>query len=111
MPGLYRVSQGNEDSILVIEEYDKLSCPTRAMFRQFLQHPDVANITLQRTIVLMESNLGMTDLEQLLTAAKDRSKVRTYCCSICAAFACAGCSGVLCSCAFRPGGQPLKDLD
>ena len=29
------------ESLIVIEEYDKLSCDTRAMIRQILHHPEV----------------------------------------------------------------------
>jgi hypothetical protein len=35
-------------AVLVIEEYDKLDCPTRAFFRQLLEHGRVANVSLNR---------------------------------------------------------------
>lgn len=38
------------DALLVIEEYDKLDCAARGMWRQLLQHPEVANITSHRWI-------------------------------------------------------------
>jgi hypothetical protein len=36
------------DALLVIEEYDKLDCAARGMWRQLLQHPEIANITSHR---------------------------------------------------------------
>jgi hypothetical protein len=36
------------DPLLVIEEYDKLDCNTRAFLRQLLQHPELANTTFNR---------------------------------------------------------------
>ncbi|KAK9787248.1 hypothetical protein WJX73_009504 [Symbiochloris irregularis] len=53
------------NSLLVIEEYDKLDCPTRGMFRQLLENPQVFNISLGGSIVLMESNMGYDQLYQL----------------------------------------------
>jgi hypothetical protein len=37
------------DALLVIEEYDKLDCQARGMWRQLLQHPERANITSHRS--------------------------------------------------------------
>lgn len=62
------------DALLVIEEYDKLDCEARAMWRQLLQHPERANVSWTRAIVMMESNLGMSELEQMLTAVGNRSQ-------------------------------------
>lgn len=36
------------EPLLVIEEYDKLDCNTRAFLRQLLQHPELANTTFNR---------------------------------------------------------------
>lgn len=36
------------DPLIVIEEYDKLDCPSRSMLRQFMQHPELANGTFSR---------------------------------------------------------------
>lgn len=36
------------DPLIVIEEYDKLDCPSRAMLRQLVQHPELANGTFSR---------------------------------------------------------------
>lgn len=40
------------DALLVIEEYDKLDCATRGLWRQLLQHPEVANITSHRWVAV-----------------------------------------------------------
>ncbi len=34
--------------LLVVEEYDKLDCDSRAMLRQLVRHPELANATLNR---------------------------------------------------------------
>ena len=36
----------HEEALLVIEEYDKLDCSTRAVLRQFITAPASANVTL-----------------------------------------------------------------
>jgi hypothetical protein len=41
------VQVGN--ALIVIEEYDKLDCPTRAMFRQLFENLHTANITASRS--------------------------------------------------------------
>eukprot|EP00879_Flechtneria_rotunda_P003365 GHRR01003593.1.p1 GENE.GHRR01003593.1~~GHRR01003593.1.p1 ORF type:complete len:369 (+),score=124.57 GHRR01003593.1:1009-2115(+) len=63
------------DALLVVEEYDKADCAARGLWRQLLQHPERANITNNRAIILMESNLGMAELEEMLTQLGDRDKV------------------------------------
>ncbi|GBF93149.1 hypothetical protein Rsub_05880 [Raphidocelis subcapitata] len=55
------------EALLVVEEYDKLDCDARGLWRQLLQHPERANVTWDRAVVVLESNLGMSELEQLLT--------------------------------------------
>jgi hypothetical protein len=32
----------------VIEEYDKLDCPSRGMLRQLMSNPELGNVTLNR---------------------------------------------------------------
>jgi hypothetical protein len=39
------------DALLVVEEYDKLDCGARGLWRQLLQHPERANITNNRCVV------------------------------------------------------------
>lgn len=36
------------ESLLVVEEYDKLDCESRGLFRQLLENPQVANISMAR---------------------------------------------------------------
>lgn len=36
------------DSILVIEEYDKLDCPTRAILRQLITSSGTANVSMDK---------------------------------------------------------------
>ncbi|KAI3426218.1 hypothetical protein D9Q98_008594 [Chlorella vulgaris] len=63
------------ESLFVIEEYDKLDCPMRGFFRQLLENGQVANVSMNRAIVILESNLGYTELVDLLLRAGDRSKI------------------------------------
>ncbi|KAK9830272.1 hypothetical protein WJX72_010727 [[Myrmecia] bisecta] len=62
-------------SLIVIEEYDKLDCPTRGMFRQLLENAQTANVTMDRAVVILESNTGYTQLHEMLVQAGDRSKI------------------------------------
>jgi hypothetical protein len=41
---------GAPDSLLVVEEYDKMDCAARGLWRQLLQHPERANITNNRCV-------------------------------------------------------------
>lgn len=63
------------ESLIVVEEYDKLDCEARGLWRQLLQHPERANVSWERAIVIMESNLGMSELEQLLSTVGGRAKI------------------------------------
>lgn len=64
------------NALLVIEEYDKLDCPTRAMFRQLFENLHSANITSGRPIILLEANTGYTQLHQMLEdVGGDRTKI------------------------------------
>jgi ATP-dependent Clp protease ATP-binding subunit ClpA len=58
-------------SLIVIEEYDKLDCHMRGFFRQMLQGNLVAGegnrtTSLEKSIVILESNLGYSVLHGLL---------------------------------------------
>ncbi|KAG2448912.1 hypothetical protein HYH02_006260 [Chlamydomonas schloesseri] len=62
--------------LLVVEEYDKLDCDSRGLLRQLVRHPELANSSMSRAIVLLESNLGFLELEAMLTAAGgDKSQI------------------------------------
>lgn len=60
------------EALLVVEEYDKLSCDARGIFRQLLQHPEIANVTMAKSIILLESNLGTFALQNLLQENKNQ---------------------------------------
>lgn len=62
-------------SLLVVEEYDKTDCESRGLLRQLLQHPELANTSWSRSVVLLESNLGMSQLQQMLAAVGRREQV------------------------------------
>ena len=57
-------------SLIVIEEYDKLDCHMRGFFRQMLQGNQLASgnrtASLRDSIVVLESNMGQTVLHGLL---------------------------------------------
>ena len=36
------------DALIVIEEYDKLDCPTRSMLRQLIEHSEITNVSFKR---------------------------------------------------------------
>jgi len=40
--------RSSPESLVVVEEYDKLDCDARGLWRQLLQHPERANITWDR---------------------------------------------------------------
>lgn len=54
------------EAVVVVEEYDKLACDARVVLRQLLEHPESANTTMRHSIVLLESNLGTFELQNLL---------------------------------------------
>ncbi|KAK9819389.1 hypothetical protein WJX81_001102 [Elliptochloris bilobata] len=62
-------------SLLVVEEYDKLDCATRGLFRQLIENPASANVSLERSIIVLESNTGYSQLHGMLVEAGDRSLV------------------------------------
>lgn len=54
------------EALIVVEEYDKLDCAMRGFFRQLLENGAVGNATLNRAVVVLESNLGYLQLHALL---------------------------------------------
>lgn len=72
---IFKHVQSNPESLLVIEEYDKLDCHMRGFFRQLLQGNMVGNISLAKSIVVLESNTGYTKFPKLLESAKSREKI------------------------------------
>lgn len=65
-------------SLLVIEEYDKADCATRAMLRQLLNRgaaSDAASPHARRSVVVLEANTGFNHLVALLSAAGGRRRL------------------------------------
>lgn len=58
------------ESVVVVEEYDKLGCPARGALKQMLEHgaaggqgnPFDRNITFARSIFVLEANMGFMDV-------------------------------------------------
>ncbi|DBA91747.1 hypothetical protein WJX77_012496 [Trebouxia sp. C0004] len=65
-----------QQSLLVIEEYDKLDCPTRAVLRQMITASISTNVSMDKSIIILESNLGQSQLHKMLIQAGDRKQVR-----------------------------------
>lgn len=63
------------ESLLVIEEYDKLDCHMRGFFRQLLDGGTVGNVSLAKSIVILESNTGFMKLHDMLEAAGARERI------------------------------------
>ena len=63
------------NGFLIIEEYDKLDCTMRGFFRHLLEGGEVGNISLSRSIVVLESNTGYTSLHGMLKKAGKREKI------------------------------------
>lgn len=61
-------------SLLVIEEYDKADCATRAMLRQLLDRGQSANGSFRRSVVVLEANTGFFHVHRLLAAAGGRRR-------------------------------------
>ncbi|KAK9821179.1 hypothetical protein WJX74_005314 [Apatococcus lobatus] len=62
-------------ALIVIDEYDKMDCETQFMFRQLIQGSHNAKLSMNRAIVVLESNAGFHELHQLLVKTKDRLKL------------------------------------
>ena len=64
------------ESVLVVEEYDKLGCPARGMLKQMLEHgsaggegnPFDRNVTFARSIFVLEANMGFMDVHDASAA-------------------------------------------
>ena len=54
------------ESIVVVEEYDKMSCPARGMLKQLLDKGSHANATFHRAVFVMEANVGFTQIKRKL---------------------------------------------
>ena len=65
--------QRHPESLLVIEEYDKADCASRALLRQVLDRGAVGNSSsAARSIVVLEANAGSLEMYKMLHAAESR---------------------------------------
>lgn len=63
------------ESLIVIEEYDKLDCQMRGFFRHLLEHGRVGNVSIAKSIVILESNTGYMTLHSMLSKAGSREAI------------------------------------
>ena len=66
------------ESIVVVEEYDKMSCPARGMLKQLLDKGSHANATFHRAVFVMEANVGFTQIKRKLD---ERERARKEACA------------------------------
>ena len=52
------------ESIIVIEEYDKMGCPARGMLKQLLDKGASGNATFHRSVFVLEANLGFVEINR-----------------------------------------------
>ena len=52
------------ESIIVIEEYDKMGCPARGMLKQLLDKGANGNATFHRSVFVLEANLGFVEINR-----------------------------------------------
>ena len=62
------------DSLVVIEEYDKLDCNSRGVLKQIFDQGFALNVTMQRSIFLLESNLGYGKIVEALAKADGKQE-------------------------------------
>ena len=63
------------ESVLVIEEYDKMDCSSRNLLRQLLDKGIAANVSAARSIIILEANTGSAHMYKLLKKASGRDKL------------------------------------
>ena len=69
---LVRHFEKHPESVLVVEEYDKVDCASRGVLRQLLDKGATGNATFTRSIVVLEANIGSAHMYKLLSAAPSR---------------------------------------
>ena len=57
------------ESIIVIEEYDKMGCPARGMLKQLLDKGANGNATFHRSVFVLEANLGFVEINRRVRRA------------------------------------------
>lgn len=63
------------ESVLVIEEYDKVDCQSRSMLRQLLDKGISGNVSAARSIIVLEANTGSSHMYKLLQKAGSRERL------------------------------------
>lgn len=58
--------RGFRESLLVIEEYDKMDCKSRGLLKELIDHAQVEKIRWGKSVVILESNSGYLQLMKLL---------------------------------------------
>ena len=67
---LVRHVRGYRESLVVIEEYDKMDCRSRGLLKELIDYALAEKIQWGRSIVILESNTGYLQLMQLLGGDK-----------------------------------------
>eukprot|EP00241_Pyramimonas_parkeae_P006772 CAMPEP_0114226676 /NCGR_PEP_ID=MMETSP0058-20121206/1364_1 /TAXON_ID=36894 /ORGANISM="Pyramimonas parkeae, CCMP726" /LENGTH=323 /DNA_ID=CAMNT_0001337427 /DNA_START=271 /DNA_END=1242 /DNA_ORIENTATION=- len=62
-------------SLLVIEEFDKMDCASRNMFKQLLERGPKSGVDFRRSIVILEANVGWLQTHQLLRESGGRARL------------------------------------
>jgi ATP-dependent Clp protease ATP-binding subunit ClpA len=62
------------NSLVVIEEYDKLDCNSRGVLKQIFDQGFALNVTMQRSIFLLESNTGYGKIVEALNKVEGRQE-------------------------------------
>lgn len=60
------------ETLLVVEEFDKADCDSRAILRQVIDTGMVGNVSARRSIIVLESNTGSRHMVKLLQRAGSR---------------------------------------
>ena len=54
------------ESVVVIEEYDKMSCPARGVLKQLLDKGRDAEVAFHRSVFVLEANVGFVKIKKTL---------------------------------------------
>jgi hypothetical protein len=54
------------ESVVVIEEYDKMSCPARGVLKQLLDKGRDADVAFHRSVFVLEANVGFVKIKKTL---------------------------------------------
>ncbi|CAG9464815.1 unnamed protein product [Pedinophyceae sp. YPF-701] len=62
--------QDYPESLVVLEEYDRMPCQARRVLRRLIDHGRALNATAPRSIVILESNLGLGLVQKLASGLR-----------------------------------------